>query len=125
MKSVFAALLVITVFVGYSKKTGDLPRSFRMEGLWEGRISTAPNSPGRLYQLRLSPDGTLERINTGGTPTASGNWELSGRRFTATYNYSNGTIVILNGIVDKEEGTITAVWENNGNDNGHIAINKK
>jgi hypothetical protein len=125
MKSVFAALLVITVFVAYSKRSADLPRSVGMEGTWQGDINTVPSGSGGRYQLRLYDDGKVERINNNGMVSASGNWEMNGRRFTATYNYSNGTIVIVNAIVEQDEGRLTGVWENNGNDSGQLSLTKK
>jgi hypothetical protein len=125
MKSLFAALLAITVFVAYSNKNEEIPRPFAMDGVWEGKIGTGAGSPSGQYSLLIKSDGTLERINTSGSVTASGTWELSGRRFTATYNYSNGTIVIITGAVDKEKNKLTATWENNGNEEGTFFAAKK
>lgn len=125
MKSLFAALLIITVFVAYSKKSDEKPPPFTMDGVWEGKIGTGAVAPAGQYSLLIKNNGTLERINTSGSLTASGTWELSGRRFTATYNYSNGTIVILTGSVNKEKNKLTATWENNGNEEGILFATKK
>jgi hypothetical protein len=125
MKSLFAALLAITVFVAYSNKSDEIPRPFTIDGVWEGKIGTGTGAPSGQYALIIKDDGTIQRINTSGSITASGTWELAGRRLTATYNYSNGTIVIITATVDKEKNKLTATWENNGNEEGTLFATKK
>lgn len=125
MKSLFAAILAITVFVAYSNKNEEIPRAFSMDGVWEGKIGTGMSTPAGQYSMLINSDGTLQRVNTSGSITASGTWELSGRRFTATYNYSNGTIVIITGTMDREKSKLTATWENNGNEEGSLFASKK
>ena len=123
--SLFAALLLITTFVAFSNDKDHTPSLFVIDGLWEGKIGTESGTPSAQYVLNIKSDGSVERVNASNTITAYGTWQLKGSTFTATYNYSNGTIVNVTGIVDKEKNKLTATWENNGNEEGTLFASKK
>lgn len=124
MKSLFAAILLTTAFAACSKNNDDTPPPFVMDGLWEGKIGTGSVTPSGQYALKIKPGGIVERVNSSNNVTASGTWQLNGSNFTATYNYSNGTIVSVTGTVDKGKNKLTATWENNGNEEGTLFANK-
>ncbi len=117
--SLFATLLLITTLVAFSKDNDDTPDLFVIDGLWEGKIGNESGTPFGQYVLKIKSDGAVERVNSGNTITAYGTWQLKGGNFTATYTYSNGTIVNVTGNVDKEKNKLTATWENNGNEEGN------
>lgn len=123
--SLFVASLLITAFVAFSKDNNETPAPFVIDGLWEGKIGTDAGTPSGQYALKFKSDGIVERINSSNTVTAFGTWQLEGNNFTATYNYSNGTIVNISGIINKKKNRLTATWENNGNEEGTLFANKK
>lgn len=123
--SLFAMLLLITAFFAFSKDKDNAPALFFIDGLWEGKIGNESGTPSGQYALNIKSDGSVERVNSGNTITAYGIWQLKGSTFTATYNYSNGTIVNVTGTVDKEKNKLTATWENNGNEEGTLFASKK
>jgi len=118
--SLFATLLLITAFIAFSKEKDDIPDLFVIDGLWEGKIGNESGTPSGQYALNIKSDGTVERVSSGNTITAYGTWQLKEGTFTTTYTYSNGTIVNVTGIVDKEKNNLTATWENNGNEEGSL-----
>ncbi len=63
---------------------GEWTRDFRVE-------STDTNSPGKISQMILAPDGTFTRVRMDGTRKVLGTWTLSGDMLdvnTFTTNYS-------------------------------------
>ena len=123
--SLFAVLLIITAFVAFSKDSNYTTPLFVMEGLWEGKIGTDLGTHSGQYAIKFKSDGVVERINSSNTVTAFGTWQLDDNNFTATYNYSNGTIVSISGVINKKKNSLTATWENNGNEEGTLFANKK
>ena len=67
----------------------------------------------------------IERVNSNGTVTASGTWQLAGDNFSATYNYQNGTVVEVTAIVDKGSKKLSGSWENNCGEEGSFYANKQ
>ena len=125
MKSLLMTLVIATALASCSKNNNDTTPPFSIEGTWEGKIGTGTAIPSGQYALKIKPGGGIERINSSGTATASGGWQLTGNNFTATYNYSNGTVVNLVGTIDKGKNKLTASWENNGGEEGSLYANKQ
>lgn len=117
------ALTLATTLVACSKD--DSPPPFTIEGKWEGKIGSGSVPPSGQYALQIKAGGTIERIGSNGSVSASGTWALNGNNFVATYFYSNGTEVHVEGTIDKEKYKLTANWENNGGDEGTLYANKK
>ena len=88
--------------------------SFSIEGKWAGKIGTGAATPSGQYALNIKSGGVVERVNSSGNVTATGTWQMNGNNFTATYNYSNGTVVDVTGTIDKAKYKLTANWENIG-----------
>jgi|SRR5687767_2850857 len=125
MKLFFMSLFLAAVFVACKKDNDNTPPPFAMEGLWEGKIGTGSVTPSGQYALKVKAGGVVERINSNGSVTASGSWQLNGNNFSATYNYSSGTIVNVTGNVDKGKNKMTATWKNNGNEEGSLYVDKQ
>lgn len=126
LKGLTMTLTLAILFAACSKNNDDTtPPPFVIEGKWSGKIGTGAASPSGQYALNIKPNGTVERINGSGTVTASGNWQLNGNSFTATYHYSNGTVVSVNGSVDKVKYKLTGNWENNGGEEGTLYASKE
>jgi len=125
MKTLLASIFFTLTLPACSKNGDDAQPAFVISGLWEGKIGTGSVTPSGQYVLSIKPGGVIERVNTNKSVTATGNWQLSGNNFTATYNYSNGTVVNVTGTIDKEENKLIATWENNGNEQGTLFIHKQ
>ena len=125
VKSLFMALVIAYAFGACSKDNDSTSPPFAIEGMWDGKIGTGTAAPSGQYALRIMAGGSIERINSSGTATASGNWQLAGNNFSATYNYSNGTVVNVVGIIDKGKNKLTATWENSGGEEGSLYANKQ
>lgn len=116
-------MLFSAAFISCSKDDG--APSFKMEGMWEGKIGQDATPPSGQYKLNLKAGGSVERIGSNGTVSATGTWNLEGNSFTATYFYSNGTVVDVTGTVDKAANKITADWSNNGGEEGTLYVVKQ
>ncbi len=123
VKSLVVALLVTSFFVACKKD--NTPPPFTIEGKWEGKIGTGNATPSGQYALNIKSDGVVERVNSNGTVTASGNWQLAGDNFSATYNYQNGTVVEVTAHMDKGSKKLSGSWENNGGEEGAFYANKQ
>lgn len=122
LKSLAIALLLTTAFVACKKDT-DAP-VFTMVGKWTGKIGSGSNEPSGQYALNVKANGTIERISSNGEASASGTWTLEGTVFTAMYTYSNGTVVNVDGSVDKSQMKLTGFWENSGGEEGTFYANR-
>ncbi|MFC0774443.1 hypothetical protein [Terrimonas alba] len=123
IKSLAVALLLTTSFVACKKD--NTPPPFTIEGKWEGKIGTGNATPSGQYALNIKSGGTIERVNSNGTITASGTWQLAGDNFSATYNYQNGTVVEVVALIDKGSKKLSGSWENNGGEEGSFYANKQ
>jgi len=92
---------------------GEWTRDFGAES------SADTNSPGKISQMILAPDGTITRVRVDGTRKVLGNWTLKGNildvnTFTTNYStvgeqkVSTGTHVLLPIISDDEHELICA-----------------
>lgn len=124
LKTAIVAAFISTAFVACSKDDKTTP-VFKIEGIWEGKIGENSDVPSGQYKLNVKEGGIVERISSNGTVSATGTWDLEGNIFSATYNYSNGTVVIVDGTVDKGNNKITAEWSNNGGEEGTLYVNKQ
>jgi hypothetical protein len=124
LQTAIIALFVSAAFVACKKDDVTIP-SFKMEGVWEGKIGQNTEAPSGQYKLNIKNGGTIERISSNGTVSASGSWNLAGENFTAIYFYSNGTVVDVAGTVDKSKNKLTATWSNNGDDEGTLYVSKQ
>ena len=122
IKTIIIALFVTGTFVACSKDHDAPP--FSMEGSWTGKIGTGSATPSGQYALNIKKGGSLDRIGSTGSVSASGTWNVQSNAFTAIYFYSNGTVVDLTGTVDKSTNKITGTWSNNGNEQGTFYVNK-
>jgi hypothetical protein len=125
LKGLSFAFLLVFVAASCSKDHDDTPPPFAMEGFWSGKIGTGSASPSGQYALNLKSGGIIERVNGSGAVTATGTWQLNGAAFTASYNYTNGTMVNVTGTVDKGKNKLTANWENNGGEKGSLYASKE
>lgn len=125
LKTAVIALFVSAAFAACSKDDVKSTSSFKMEGVWDGKIGQNSNTPSGQYKLNIKPGGTIERISSNGSVSASGSWNLNGNTFTAIYFYSNGTVVDLNGTVDKSKNKLDAGWSNNGGEEGTLYVIKQ
>jgi hypothetical protein len=122
IKTAMVAMIITGALVSCSKNN-DKP-AFTIEGSWSGKIGTGSATPSGQYSLNIKQGGTLERIGSNGTVSATGSWSLQGNAFTGIYFYSNGTVVDVTGTVDKGSSKITGNWSNNGNEEGTFYLNK-
>lgn len=123
LNGLLMALTLATTLVACSKGDGSPP--FSIEGKWEGKIGSGAVAPSGQYALHIKAGGTVERIGSNGSVSASGTWTLNGNSFAATYFYSNGTQVKVEGTIDQAKYKLTADWENNGGEEGTLYANKK
>ncbi len=116
-KSTFVVIFSCVLFASCKKESSEPP--FIMEGPWEGMIGTGSNPPSSNFFLRLEPDGTVNRIHNGSV-IATGNWQLNGNNFTATYSFLNGgSVATLSATLDKAAKKLTGEWSNNTNETGY------
>lgn len=126
MKFLRPALVVILATVAFTAcKKDDIRPSFSIEGSWVGKIGTGSASPSGQYALNIKADGTLERISSNGAVSATGAWNMQDNTFTGIYFYSSGTVVDVNGTVDKSNNKLTASWKNNGGEEGTLYVIKQ
>ena len=123
LKTAVFALITSAALVACSKDDTSTS-SFKVEGVWEGKIGQNSDAPSGQYKLNIKSGGAVERISSNGSVSASGSWNLTENTFTAIYFYSNGTVVDVNGTVDKAKNKITANWSNNGGEQGTLYLNK-
>jgi len=124
LRIAIVVLFVSTVFTA-CHKDGESTSSFKMEGVWDGKIGQNSDMPSGQYKLNIKSGGTVERISSNGSVSASGSWNLAGDKFTAIYFYTNGTVVDITGTVDKGKNKLTATWTNNGGEEGSLYVNKQ
>jgi hypothetical protein len=124
LRIAIVALFVSTAFVACKKDDVSAP-SFKMEGIWDGKIGQNAAEPSGQFKLNIKAGGSIERISSNGSVSATGSWNLEGNNFTAIYFYSNGTVVDLTGTVDKSAKKLTATWSNNGAEQGTLYVNKQ
>ena len=122
LKSVSLALLLMAALVA-CKKDSEAP-AFTMVGKWTGKIGSGNNEPSGQYALNVKANGTIERVSSGGEVSATGTWALEGTVFTAMYTYPNGTVVDVDGSVDKAQMKLTGNWENSGGEEGTFYANR-
>ncbi len=117
-KNVALAVLLTTVLFS-CKKDNEEPAAFTIEGVWQGKLGNGSATPTGFIGLNIKPGGILERTTSTGSVSATGTWQLNGTAFTGTYTFpGSGTIVNVNGILEKEAKKITGSWSNNGNEEG-------
>lgn len=124
LRTAILATLVSATFIACSKDDKATP-VFTMEGIWEGKIGENSDAPSGQYKLNIKQGGAVDRVGSNGSVSASGTWQLEGNVFSATYSYSNGTVVVVEGTVDKGNNKITAEWSNNGGEVGTLYANKQ
>jgi hypothetical protein len=73
--------------------------------------------------LKVKSNGTLERFSNG-VASATGTWTLEGTVFMGTYTYDNGTVVVVDGSVDKAQLKLVGSWENSGGEEGTFYANR-
>lgn len=117
-------LFISTAFLSCKKDDVTTP-SFKIEGIWDGKIGQNSDVPSGQYKLNIKTGGIIERISSNNSVSATGTWQLEGNEFSATYNYSNGTIVNLAGTLDKSINKLTADWSNSGSEQGTLYVNKQ
>ena len=123
VKAVFLALLLAVTFTACKK---DNEEPFIIEGLWEGKIGTGSASPSGQYALNIQKGGVIERISSNGQASAVGTWQLTGKNFSATYNFLSGTTVVnVTGTIDKSSYRLTGNWSNSGDEEGTFYVAKK
>ena len=125
LKTAVITLFVSAAFAACSKDDVKNTSSFKMEGVWDGKIGQNTDVPSGQYKLNIKPGGTIERISSNGSVSASGSWNLNGNTFTAIYFYSNGTVVDVNGTLDKSQNKLNADWSNNGGEEGTLYVIKQ
>jgi hypothetical protein len=125
LRTAIMALFISTAFIACKKDHDDVKPSFSIEGSWVGKIGSGANAPSGQYALNIKAGGVIQRIGNNGSVSASGTWQLAGNNFTATYNYSNGTVVNITGTVDKTINKLTATWTNSGGEEGTLYANKQ
>lgn len=119
------SLALFTLSFTACKKDKD-DKGFVMEGIWEGKIGTGPAIPNSQYAIRLKPGGVIERINSGGTASATGTWQLNNKTFTALYTFtSGGTVVTLTGTFNEGLARISGTWVNDGGEEGSWHVTKE
>jgi len=114
-----AMMLLVSLagsFVACKKDNVNPP--FVIEGKWDGKLGTAPNTPNSFFGIQIKPGGVLERLNSSGTVTGTGTWQLAGNQFSGTYTFTSGTVVEITGTVDKGSNKVSGNWENSGNEFG-------
>jgi hypothetical protein len=116
LKSVSLAILLMAAFVACKKDSE--PAVFTMTGKWIGALGLNNDVPSGYYALNIKSNGTVERIDSDGDVNATGTWTLEGEEFTALYTYPGGTIVNVEGTVDKSQKKLTGNWENSGDEVG-------
>lgn len=124
LRTAIVALFVSTAFVACKKDDVTTP-SFKMEGVWDGKIGQNTDEPTGQFKLNIKAGGDIERVSSNGSISATGAWSLEGINFTAIYFYSNGTVVDIAGTVDKAKNKLTATWSNNGGEQGTLYVNKQ
>ncbi|MEI9909960.1 MAG: hypothetical protein WDO71_09975 [Bacteroidota bacterium] len=124
LQTAIMALFLSAAFIACKKNDVRTP-SFKMEGAWEGKIGQNTDAPSGQYKINIKNGGTIERINSNGTVSASGSWNMAGENFTAIYFYSNGTVVNVAGTTDKSKNKLTATWSNNGDEEGTLYFSKQ
>lgn len=124
LKSLAIALLLTTTFIACKKDS--TPPPFTMNGMWEGKIGDNNDAPDGQYKLNIKASGIIERISFNGNVSATGTWSLEGDEFSALYTFSDGgTIVTLEGTVDKQQKKLTGTWENDGDEVGTFYATQK
>ena len=124
LRTAIVALFASTAFVACKKDDAITP-SFKMEGVWNGKIGQNSDEPAGQFKLNIIAGGYLERVSSNGSVSATGSWNLKGTTFIAVYFYSNGTVADITGTVDKAKNKLAATWSNNGGEQGTLYVNKQ
>lgn len=125
-----AVLFVSLFIIACSKKDVDVTPppapAYIVEGIYSGKIGTGPAIPASQFELNLKKGGVIERINGNGAITGTGTWSLEGTTFTAKYqSNSNGSIIQLQGTLDKGKKRINGTWLNSGGNDGTYYVTKQ
>jgi hypothetical protein len=124
LRTAIVALFVSMAFVACKKDDVSTP-SFKIEGIWDGKIGQNAEEPSGLFKLNIKAGGNIERISSNGSVSATGSWNEEDGSFTAIYFYSNGTVVDLTGTIDKAKNKLTGTWSNNGGEQGTFYVSKQ
>lgn len=119
LKMAAFALLLSTAFIACSKDKDNTSAPFVLEGTWKGQTGN-----GGFFGLNIKAGGTLERIGSTGSVSATGSWQLVGNTLSGTYDFSNGTHVIMSATVDMKKYKLTGTWSNNGGEQGTMYADK-
>lgn len=109
--------LAVTAGIISCSKDNDEVKGFQIEGNWTGKIGTGNVVPNGFFGMKIKPGGFLERTNSQGDVTATGNWQLNGKTFHATYQFTSGTDVEVNGTLDAQN-KLSGSWSNDGGESG-------
>jgi hypothetical protein len=124
LRTAIVALFISTAFMACTKDDVTTP-SFKMEGVWDGKIGQNSDEPAGQFKLNFIEGGYLERVSSSGSVSATGSWNLKGTTLIAVYFYSNGTIADITGTVDKAKNKLTGTWSNNGGEQGTLYVDKQ
>ena len=112
------ALLMTVGFTSCKKDKDDAP-AFVTEGKWTGKLSSGSGTPTGQFAMNLKPGGVFERLGSTGSVVGTGTWSLSGTVFIGNYTLtSSGTVIELNGTLEKASNKLTGSWTNDGGGSG-------
>lgn len=104
--------LSTTTFFACKKDKDEQPKPFVFEGIWEGKIGTGSVTPTSQLKFNLKAGNVIERINSAGNVSGTGNWALVENDFAASYVLTSGTQIFMSGNFDPAAKKLSGTWSN-------------
>lgn len=127
MKAIkFFSILFIatTTFFACKKEKDDQPKPFVFEGIWTGKIGTGSATPNSQLKFNAKAGGIMERINSSGNVSGTGNWALVENDFATSYKLTSGTQIFMSGTFDPQAKKLSGTWSN-GSETGNWFATKE
>lgn len=113
----FLTILLLSATTFFACKKEEAPKPFVFEGIWQGKIGTGTATPASQLKFNLKAGGVIERINSSGNVSGTGNWALVEKDFATSYALNSGTQIFMSGTFDAEAKKLSGTWSN-GTDTG-------
>jgi hypothetical protein len=116
-KTAFLSLLTILIsLISCNKQRVD--PVFTVTGMWEGRLKAGNKTDDSYMGLNIKENGVLERINSAGTVSATGTWQVMGDTLRGAYNFNSGTVVSIGASINRNEKKLIGTWNNDAKEEG-------